>query len=100
MGTAFGVMALGSKSDFNKNPTADAADKTDRNALIADMSFAVALTFGVTGTVLLLSKDPAPEKAALERALPIAKKKTAGPRGFVTPYVAPNGGGAFGFVTF
>ena len=52
MGTIFGVMALKSKSDFNENPTTDNADKTDRNALIADMSFAVALTFGVTGAVL------------------------------------------------
>jgi hypothetical protein len=53
IGTVFGIQALGAKSDFDKNPTSDNADKAERDALIADMSFGVALTLGITGIVLL-----------------------------------------------
>jgi hypothetical protein len=53
VGTIFGIQALGAKSDFNKNPTTANADKAERDALIADMGFAVALTLGITGIVLL-----------------------------------------------
>lgn len=90
VGTIFGVMALGAKSDFDDNPTTDNADKVDRDALIADMSFAVALTFGVTGTVLLLSNGKSDD----------AKPAAAARRTFVTPYVAPTGGGAAARFTF
>jgi hypothetical protein len=97
VGAVFGGLALQSKSNFNKSHTTDNADTTDRNALISDMSFAVALTFGVTGAVLLLSND-APEPAA-KAALHPTKKKSA-VRGFVTPYAGPNGGGAVGVLSF
>ena len=106
VGTVFGVMALKSKSDFNKSPTTDNADKTDRNALISDMSFAVAITFGVTGAVLLLSRgEAAPERAAPPPPGAPAKnenalKKTAMPRGFIAPWGGPNGGGAVGVLQF
>ncbi len=96
VGTIFGVEALQAKSTFNKTPTTSNADTTDRNALISDMSFAVALTFGVTGAVLLLSNDPV-EPAKTGSTQPA--KKT-GLRGFVTPYAGPNGGGAVGVFTF
>jgi hypothetical protein len=95
VGTAFGILALQSKSNFNSNHTTANADTTDRDALISDMSFAVALTFGVTGAVLLLSNDsPEPAKAAQTNG-----QKT-GLRGFVTPYAGPNGGGAVGVLKF
>ena len=65
VGTIFGVKALSAKSDFDNNPTTEHADDTERNALIADMAFGVALTLGVTGIVLLTSgDDDAPAKAA------------------------------------
>ncbi|WP_437761924.1 PEGA domain-containing protein [Sorangium sp. So ce281] len=91
VGTIFGIQALGAKSDFDDAPTTKTADKVDRFALIADMSFAVALTFGVTGAVLLLSDDPAQAKAA---ASSVTKKA------FVTPFVSPTGGGAAARFTF
>jgi hypothetical protein len=95
VGTIFGIQALGAKSDFEDDPTTDNADSADRNALIADMSFAVALTFGVTGTVLLLSSDKAEEKAAS------TKKPAAPKRGFMAaPYATPKGGGAAARFTF
>jgi hypothetical protein len=105
VGTAFGVLALQSKSTFNKpldangnGPTTGNADTTDRNALISDMSFAVALTFGVTGLVLLLSNDSSSEPAKTGALHPRTKKSPV--RGFVTPYAGPNGGGALGVLRF
>ncbi|NUO50834.1 MAG: PEGA domain-containing protein, partial [Polyangiaceae bacterium] len=69
----------------------DLFDETERNALIADMSFGVALTFGVTGLVLLLtdSSGGEEEKAAEE-------KKAFN----FAPYAGPNGGGAVGTFRF
>ena len=102
VGTIFGISALGSKSDFNApgGATVENADKTDRNALIADMSFAVALTFGVTGAVLLLSNDTPTETKAATNGAPRKPVKSAMPRGFVAPYAGPTGAGAAAFMTF
>ena len=55
VGTVFGVLALNDKSNFDKNPTTSTADNGDTHALIADMAFGVALTFGVTSAVLFLT---------------------------------------------
>ena len=103
VGGIFGGLALASKDEFDKNPTVEKADETDRNALIADMSFAVALTFGVTGAVLLLTDTGAttstPAKAGSGPQKPSAKKASL-PRGFIAPYATPNGGGAAARFTF
>ena len=99
VGGIFGGMALSSKGEFDKNPTVEKADETDRNALIADMSFAVALTFGVTGAVLLLSDSKPAEPAKTGAAKP-NKKASSMPRGFIAPYATPNGGGAAARFTF
>jgi hypothetical protein len=112
VGGIFGGMALGSKGDFDKladsgtattKQLTDKADETDRNALIADMSFAVALTFGVTGAVLLLS-DSSPAAPAKTGAGPkkttTKKSATTLPRGFIAPYATPQGAGAAARFTF
>jgi hypothetical protein len=86
LGTIFGIQALSAKGDFEDDPTTDNADAAERDALIADMSFGVALTFGITGIVLLFTggedeateEAPAPEQAA---------------RPIVVPYASPAGGG-------
>jgi len=88
VGTIFGVKALGAKSDFDKKPTGTAADDTERNALIADMAFGVAITLGVTGVVLLTSDDSAAPAAAKLDKLPKRAKLV------VAPYATPKGGGA------
>lgn len=98
VGTIFGVMALGAKSDFDAEPTVENADAVDRNALIADMSYAVAITFGITGAVLLLSGDDAPP--AQQAALVPTKPRTAKKKAFIAPYVGPTGGGAAARFTF
>jgi hypothetical protein len=90
LGTVFGIQALSAKSDFDDDPTVDNADRAERAALIADMSFGVALTFGITGAVLLFSGggDDEPEQAA----------KSGKPA--VTPWASPNGGGMAASVSF
>jgi hypothetical protein len=88
VGTIFGIKALGAKSDFDKTPTGTAADDTERNALIADMAFGVAITLGVTGVVLLTSDDSAAPASASLQKLPKRAKLV------VAPYATPKGGGA------
>ncbi len=96
VGTIFGIKAMSAKSDFNDNPTSDKADDVERNALIADMAFGVAITLGVTGVVLLTSSDssePAKEAKTRTHRPPRAKLNFA-------PYVSPKGGGAAARLTF
>lgn len=96
VGTIFGVKALQSKSDFDKTPTTGSADDTERNALIADMAFGVAVTLGVTGIVLLTSSDDGTDAA------PKAAKLHTPPKGTfrVLPYVGRESGGAAARLTF
>lgn len=94
VGTIFGVQALSSKSDFDETPTTELADDTERNALIADMAFGVAITLGVTGVVLLTS-DEEPAAAPAKSA-----RLKRGPSLNLTPYASPKSGGAKARVTF
>lgn len=99
VGTAFGIKALNQSSDFDKNPTTKLADDGENNALVADMMFGVAITFGVTSAVLFLSNDSpssakaAPSKTTASSTPPKKKNVTVIP----APYVSPSGGG-FGTV--
>ncbi len=95
VGTFFGVKALSAKSDFNDNPTSDGADDVERNALISDMAFGVAITLGVTGIVLLTSSDSGGEKAKKERFMTASRPKLR-----VAPVIAPTMGGAAAQLTF
>ena len=94
VGTIFGIKALGAKNDFDKKPSGTAADDTERNALIADMAFGVAITLGVTGVVLLTSDDSSAPAAASLHKLPKRAKLV------VAPYATPKGGGAGMHYTF
>jgi len=80
VGTIFGVKALSSQKDFKSTPTTENADNAERNALIADMAFGVALTLGITGTVLLLSgnKKNEPPKAGQLKLLPVLTPQAQG----------------------
>jgi hypothetical protein len=91
VGTGFGIKALSQSDDFEKNPTTKKADDGENNALIADMMFGIAITFGVTSAVLFLSNDaPASAKASQPKTAKAPKKVTVTP----TPYVTSHGGGA------
>lgn len=93
-GTFFGLKALADKSDFKDDPTTTRADDAERNALIADMAFGIAITLGITGIVLLTSDETEGEMTAK------AKKKSSKPSLAVAPVVAPNLGGAAARLTF
>lgn len=103
VGTGFGIAALSQSSDFKAAPTAQKADDGDNQALIADMMFGVALTFGVTSAVLFFSKD-APDnttaKAAPARVGALAPAKRSKVTIVPAPYVTPHGGGAGALVRF
>jgi hypothetical protein len=94
VGTVFGIKALDEKSQFDDAPTTSRADSVERNALIADMAFGVALTLGITGIVLLVADD-APGDQALEQE---KQPRTGQVR--VAPYVTPHGAGAGARLTF
>jgi hypothetical protein len=97
VGTVFGVKALGSKSDFDKNPTTKSADDTERSALIADMAFGVAITLGVTGVVLLTSDDDTPPSSPAAR---LKRHEPQRARLDILPYAGPKSGGAQAKLTF
>jgi hypothetical protein len=98
VGTAFGIAALSDKSQFDKNPTTQTADNGDTHALICDMSFGVALTFGVTSAVLFLTRDEPPAassaKPLTREAKAEADAKRNRPTLVPTPIVLPHSGGA------
>lgn len=105
VGTGFGIKALGQSSDFKDKPTTKRADDGENNALVADMMFGIAITFGVTSAVLFLSSDTpssssnnnaAPTKKA--SAEPAKKKSSVSVTG--APYVTPTGGGASALMRF
>lgn len=92
LGTIFGIQALGAKSDFDDDPTNENADDAERAALIADMSFGVALTFGITGIVLLFTGgDDGGEEEVEEEAAYLPE---------LMPYGGPKGGGMAATWTF
>ena len=95
VGTVFGVQALSAKSDFDKNPTNSNADRAERDALIADMGFAVALTLGITGVVLLVSDDTSEVTAHEDHA-----RRHARARLDVAPVVTSTTQGAAARLTF
>jgi len=92
VGTIFGIQALGAKSDFNKTPTTELADDAERDALICDMAFGVAITLGVTGVVLLTSDD---EPAPAAKAAPAKAARLE-----LAPYVGKKSGGASAKLSF
>ncbi len=101
-GTVFGILALNAKSKFNDNPTTANADAAERNALIADMSFGIALTLGITGVVLLTARDEEAEPTA-KRARVLAarsRKNLATTKVAVAPYGHPTGAGATAHIRF
>jgi hypothetical protein len=103
VGTGFGLKALSQSNDFDKHPTTKKADDGENNALVADMMFGIAITFGVTSAVLFLSNDTpassakaAPQPKVAESKRDAKKKVTVIP----APYVTPTGGGVGTLIQF
>lgn len=97
-GTVFGILALDAKSQYDARPSESKADEVERNALICDMSFGVALTLGITGVVLLTSEEPKAEAPATARHTPRPAAKSG--RLIVAPFASPTSGGAAARMTF
>ncbi|MDP9002561.1 MAG: PEGA domain-containing protein, partial [Myxococcota bacterium] len=100
VGTVFGVLALNDKRDFDANPTTTTADNGDTHALIADMAFGVALTFGVTSAVLFLTKDEPATPPVTAAATKVKNTKAEGVAVTPVPWVGPRSGGAGFLVRF
>ena len=100
VGTVFGIKALGDSSDFKDKPTTKTADDGENNALVADMMFGIAITFGVTSAVLFLSNDAPSSAKALPKAQPVQAKKQPAVKFTPAPYVNQHGGGFGGLFQF
>ena len=102
VGIIFGAKALSDSSDFDKQPTTKKADDGENNALVSDMMFGIAITFGVTSAVLFLSNDaPSSSKNALPPKTAAAPaKKTQTVKFTPAPYVNQHGGGFGGLLQF
>ncbi|AKF05590.1 Thiol-disulfide isomerase [Sandaracinus amylolyticus] len=95
-GTIFGFLALSEQSDFDAMPTADAADRGETFALIADLSFGVAIAAGVTAIVLYAVDRPQPES----ETPPETARRDEGPRFTLAPWASPTSGGAAARIEF
>lgn len=99
-GTVLGFLALDQQSQFDRMPTAKTADKGERLALFADVSFGVAAGAAITGLVLYLTtgKGGSSDEDTSGDGASKASAKTA--RASVTPLLLPGGGGMAATVGF
>jgi len=84
--TVFGLLALSTQSDFDKEQSQDKKDKGEAFAIVCDVSWAVAAAAAVTGTVLYIvgtKKQKEKQKAAS-----------------IAPILTPDAAGASVTVTF
>jgi len=96
VGTVFGILALDAQSRYNANPSNELADEQERNALICDMAFGVAVTLGITSVVLFTSREDGTTGRSKSPA--VAKTQRRGLA--IAPYASTTGGGARARLTF
>ncbi len=61
-GTVLGFLALSEQADFDDMPSEDSADRGERFALFADVSFGIAAAAGLTAVVLYLTNQEGDEE--------------------------------------
>lgn len=98
VGTAFGVLALNSKSAFEANPTVARANTGNQEAVLADVAFGTAVIAGVTSVVLFLTRDAADVPPPAPTARDSVPKSRASFT--VAPLVSPHGAGVGAVVHF
>jgi hypothetical protein len=100
-GTAFGVVALSDKKTFERDPTKENASRRDSDALVADVSFGIALAAAITSAALFIFvKADSPPPAPADGATGQSRDRSRAGRSLgiaLAPWVDPHGGGA-GFV--
>jgi hypothetical protein len=79
----FGVMALGSASDFKETPTVELADDAESQGLLADVFLGVGGAFAIGGAILLYFGFTADGEEAV----------VASPIPSMQPWAGPNGAG-------
>jgi hypothetical protein len=92
-GTVFGTMALADEKDYNDHPTEAKKEAGERNALIADISFGIAIAAAVAGTVVLFTVDKDGKRKT-------KKKKEAKAKFNIVPVLGENVVGAQASVQF
>ena len=80
-GTVFGFLALSRQSDFDARPALGLADEGEAFALVADISFGVAIVSGIAAIVLYATRGPAHTEESTATSLRIL------------PMASPQGGG-------
>jgi len=91
MGVAFGVLALDSKSDFEKSPTRSEASSGNDYAAYCDASFGAAVLAGATSVVLFLAqRDVHPDPVVA----PAGAAKASVTTFVASPILVPHGAGA------
>jgi hypothetical protein len=91
VGTAFGVLALNAKSNFEKGPTQSEADSGNNYAAYSDAAFGAAVIAGVTSIVFFFAEKDAPSNAVATQA---SAPKASGVTLTVSPLVSLRGAGA------
>jgi hypothetical protein len=97
VGTAFGVVALHAKSNFERSPTQSEADSGNDYAAYSDAAFGAAVIAGVTSVVLFFAEKDAPSSGV---ATQTAATKEPGVTLTASPFVSPHGAGAGAVVHF
>ncbi|MBN2714848.1 MAG: hypothetical protein JXX14_03270, partial [Deltaproteobacteria bacterium] len=93
-GTVFGTMALRDEKDFDESPRQGTMDSGRRAAIIADISFGIALGAAIAGTVVLVSEKKKKQKAHQRTQ----QQKAAGI--MIHPVVSHLGAGFWADLTF
>ncbi len=86
-GIVFGVLALDAESDFDANPTADTADKGEAYALVADISYGVAIAGAATAIILWVTHDSSDESIEAEKDVEVEDEWA---QVSVSPVLSPN----------
>jgi hypothetical protein len=97
-GAVLGVTALSAKSDYNDNPTYDAADRVEGRATVADVLLGLGVVLAITGTVFYFpigasSAIPADKARAQSTRSPSASLQLA-------PMIGARVGGAMASLRF
>lgn len=87
-GTVLGISALTAKSDFDDNPSYEAADKVEGRAVAADVALGLSAVLLITGTVFYFLPDSQEARPTAQNS----KRPTA--RWQVAPLLGRTNGGA------
>lgn len=77
-GTVFGTLALNTEEDYKKDHSPAKKEAGEREAIIADVSFGVALASAIVGTIIIFTYDRGEKKEELARPRDAARFRLTG----------------------